>query len=57
MTRALPAGLLLGALLFPIYWMVAASVTPEARLFEARPLLPSTITLDHYRALFDARDF
>lgn len=57
MRRALPAGLLLSALLFPIYWMLAASVTPEARLFEARPLLPASITFDHYRALFDARDF
>ena len=57
MKRALPAALLLGALLFPIYWMLVASVTPEARLFEARPLFPAAITLDHYRALFDARDF
>jgi ABC-type glycerol-3-phosphate transport system permease component len=57
MRRALPAGLLLGALLFPIYWMLAASVTPDARLFEARRLLPATIVVDHYRALFDARDF
>ena len=57
MRRALPAALLLGALVFPLYWMVAASVTPEARLFAARPLLPVRITIDHYRALFDARDF
>lgn len=57
MRRALPAALILGALLFPIYWMLAASVTPEALLFEARPLIPTTFTADHYRALFDARDF
>lgn len=57
MRRALPAALLLGALVFPIYWMLAASVTPEAQLFEAPRLLPTTIILDHYRALFDARDF
>jgi ABC-type glycerol-3-phosphate transport system permease component len=57
MRRALPAALLLGALLFPIYWMLVASVTPEARLFDGRPVFPATITFDHYRALFDARDF
>lgn len=57
MRRALPAALILGALLFPIYWMLAASVTPEAQLFEARSLFPTTFTVDHYRALFDARDF
>ena len=49
--------LLLAASLFPIYWMVAASLTPESRLFESRPLLPTVVTFEHYRALFDERDF
>jgi trehalose/maltose transport system permease protein len=51
------AALLLTALLFPIYWMAVSSLTPEAELFTARPLVPSTLTLAHYRALFDERSF
>lgn len=42
---------------FPIYWMLVASLTPEARLFAAPPLLPSSIVFDHYRALFVERQF
>jgi ABC-type glycerol-3-phosphate transport system permease component len=45
------------ALLFPLYWMLVASFTAEARLFEAPSLVPTAISLEHYRALFDARDF
>jgi ABC-type glycerol-3-phosphate transport system permease component len=61
-TRARAAALLasagvLIALLFPIYWMVASSITPESRLFESRPLVPAAVTLEHYRALFDERGF
>jgi ABC-type glycerol-3-phosphate transport system permease component len=48
---------LLAVLLFPIYWMMASSVTPESRLFQSPALLPGNPTLDHYRALFDERDF
>ena len=48
---------MLVALVFPLYWMLSASFTPEARLFDAPSLLPGTISLQHYRALFDTRDF
>jgi ABC-type glycerol-3-phosphate transport system permease component len=48
---------LLTTLMFPMYWMIAASVTPESRLFESPSLVPSTLSFDHYRALFDERDF
>lgn len=44
-------------LLFPLYWALAASFTPEAGLFGAPSLVPSTLVWDHYRALFDERDF
>ena len=54
---AAAGALLLAASLFPIYWMVASSLTPESRLFESRPLLPTAVTFEHYRALFDERDF
>jgi ABC-type glycerol-3-phosphate transport system permease component len=43
--------------LFPIYWMLASSLAPESRLFQSRPLLPTALSFDHYRALFDERDF
>ena len=42
---------------FPLYLALVASVTPEARIFEAPPLLPLAPVLDHYRALFEQRDF
>ncbi len=53
----LAAAALLTMLLFPIYWMIASSVSPESRLFQSPRLVPSTLSFDHYRALFDERDF
>ena len=50
-------GALLGLLVFPIYWMGAASLMPEARLFQSVPLLPVSVSFEHYRALFDERNF
>jgi ABC-type glycerol-3-phosphate transport system permease component len=49
--------ILLAAFAFPLYWMLAASLTPEARLFEAPALVPEAVSLEHYRALFATRDF
>ena len=48
---------LLAAGAFPLYWMIVASVTPEAALFGALTLWPRDVTLEHYRALFGERDF
>lgn len=45
------------ALLFPLYWMVISSLTPAARIFEEPSLLPRSLVLEHYRALFERRDF
>lgn len=45
------------ATVFPLYWAVVSSLTPEARLFEAPSLVPSVLVLDHYRALFTERNF
>jgi ABC-type glycerol-3-phosphate transport system permease component len=47
----------LGAIAFPLYWALVSSLTPEARLFGGPPLIPLEPVLDHYRALFDERDF
>lgn len=55
--RASGAAAGLSILLFPLYWMVISSVTPDARLFDAPALIPRTVVLDHYRALFGGRDF
>jgi ABC-type glycerol-3-phosphate transport system permease component len=57
-SAALTAGsVLVLALLFPVYWMVAASLTPEAQLFAAPAPARSGPSLDHYRALFGERGF
>jgi ABC-type glycerol-3-phosphate transport system permease component len=60
-TTRVAFGLVLAALLvftaFPFYWAIVASLTPEATLFQQPSLWPSTLILDHYRALFDERDF
>jgi ABC-type glycerol-3-phosphate transport system permease component len=49
--------LLLGFAIFPFYWAVIASFTPEAVLFQSPSLVPHAGTLEHYRALFSERDF
>ena len=46
-----------GLTAFPFYWAIVSSFTPEAALFRAPSLWPRTLVLDHYRALFDERDF
>jgi ABC-type glycerol-3-phosphate transport system permease component len=48
---------LLALVLFPIYWIGVSSLEPESRLFAAPSLLPHAPSLQHYRALFDQRDF
>ena len=58
--RRLAAVAIAGAIIlwaFPFYWALTASVTPEARLFEKRPLWPSAPDLSAYRALWSERDF
>ena len=50
-------GLLLGAMLLPLYWALAASFTPEGDLFTSPSLVPRVLVLDHYRALFAERAF
>ena len=49
--------LLVGLTAFPFYWGIVASLTPEAALFREPSLWPTHVILDHYRALFDERDF
>src|SRR5262245_51611401 len=42
---------------FPVYWTIVSSFAPEARLFDVPPVVPTDVTLAHYRALFDQRQF
>lgn len=49
--------LLVAGLVLPFCWAVLASLTPEAGLFGGRSLLPRDLVLEHYRALFDSREF
>ena len=43
--------------LFPFYWAIVASLTPDAALFRDPSLWPQHLIFDHYRALFTERDF
>jgi ABC-type glycerol-3-phosphate transport system permease component len=49
--------LLVAGFVIPLAWAVLASFTPETELFGRGATAPSTLTLDHYRALFRERDF
>ncbi len=51
------AGLLVVLSTFPLAWMVLASLVPESRLFDPAGLWNGPFVLDHYRALFDERNF
>lgn len=55
-TRGLVALLVL-AMAFPLYWTVVSSLKPEAQLYEEPSLLPTRPVADHYRALFQRRQF
>jgi trehalose/maltose transport system permease protein len=44
--------------LFPFYWAVASSLTPANDLFKSPvPLFPTSLTLDHYRVVFEDSSF
>ena len=53
---AMVAGLVL-ATAFPFYWIMVSSLQPESRLFDVPTLFPRELVAEHYRALFDERDF
>lgn len=50
-------GIIVTAMILPLYWTIVASLTPEARLFSAPSLFPTILVLDHYHALFSERNF
>jgi ABC-type glycerol-3-phosphate transport system permease component len=53
--RTSTVALLVALMLFPLYWAVISSFTPESKLFGAPDLVPSALVLDHYRAVFGER--
>jgi ABC-type glycerol-3-phosphate transport system permease component len=53
----LAIAVLVAGIAFPLYWTIVSSLTPESRLFATPQLVPDVLVLDHYRALFDERDF
>ena len=55
--RRLASGLLVALVVFPLYWAVVSSFTPENRLFAAPSIVPRDLVLTHYRSLFGERDF
>jgi ABC-type glycerol-3-phosphate transport system permease component len=50
-------GVLVAISVFPLYWALVSSFTPESQLFAAPTLVPQGLELVHYRALFVERDF
>jgi ABC-type glycerol-3-phosphate transport system permease component len=44
------------AVVFPLYFALAASLRPDAELFAEPTLIPRGFVLDHYRALFAGRE-
>lgn len=44
-------------LLLPLAWALLASFTPEQDLFGTTSIVPTALVTEHYRALFEQRDF
>ena len=57
MLRALGVVAVVVSLALPLWWMVVASLSPEARLFAGPALFPTDVTFEHYRALLSGRRF
>src|SRR5262249_11283227 len=58
-TFQVPLGLLLGATLFPFYWMVITSIRPHTELYsvQANPFLTLRPTMHHFQDLFERTMF
>ncbi|MFO1055390.1 MAG: carbohydrate ABC transporter permease [Dongiaceae bacterium] len=55
--RAAVIAVLLGIVLLPIYWMVAASLKSNPEITQDATLYPHAPTLDNYRHLFSEKQF
>lgn len=43
--------------LFPIYWLVAMAIRPTSEMTGHISVIPSTLTLEHFKQLFTVKDF
>lgn len=43
--------------LFPIYWMISLSIRNSAELRTSIPLIPKSFELDHFKKLFEEKNF
>ncbi len=57
LARRVALAVLVAAAVFPLYWALVASLSPDASLFGAPSLWPHHLTLANYAALFTERNF
>ena len=57
LARAVVMLLVLGIVLLPIYWMVAASLKPNQEITQDGTLYPHAPSFDNYRHLFSEKEF
>jgi ABC-type glycerol-3-phosphate transport system permease component len=55
--RRIALALLVSFSVLPFVWVLVSSVRPESELFGGASFVPRQLTLEHYRALFDRREF
>ncbi len=55
--KAIVCAVLLFISLFPIYWLVAMAIRPTSEMTGHIPIIPHTLTIEHFKALFVSRGF
>ena len=55
--KAAASAVLLVVSLFPIYWLLAMAIRPTEEMRGHIPLLPQTLTLEHFLQLFSEEGF
>ena len=55
--RAVVAFVLLFITLFPIYWLLAMSIRDNSEMAGNIPVIPQSLTLEHFKTLFAEEDF
>ena len=55
--KAALCALLLLIALFPIYWLVAMAIRPTSEMTGHISIVPHSLTVEHFKALFVSRGF
>jgi len=55
--KAAACAVLLFVSLFPIYWLVAMAIRPTSEMTGHISIIPHTLTIEHFKALFVSRGF